>query len=369
MKLLLVSHTISLWTQHYARYFSQRGDQLLIVSMTPDAIDAAPMEFIGVEPFRRNGNKHLYLTRVPRLRRIIKRFQPDVVFAPYISSNGLMAALAGSGPLVVSGLGSDVLVGTQGGSPANFLRRQLVRFTCSRATAIHVVSANIEDRLLSFGVPGEKIHRFPLGIDTQRFHPGDEPAHLLGRRLICVRKHEPIYDIATILRALARLRDKGAEFHCTFIGGGTMLDENRRLAGELKLNDRVVLLGNVPYDELPNYLRQAGIYISAARSDGTSSALLEAMATGLLPVVTDIDANTPWVAHRRTGLLFQPGNDRQLAEELEFALSEPEQLRGAIELNRQRVLRDGDQEKNDQRLAAILADAAAQTRSNRKANP
>jgi glycosyltransferase involved in cell wall biosynthesis len=297
------------------------------------------------------------------LRRIAKDFRPDVVFAPYISSNGLIASLAWGGPLVVSGMGSDVLIGTKGARVTAFLRRQIVQYVCRRADAVHVVSDNIERTLLEFGVPADKIHQFPLGIDTARFYPDDRRAGEGPLRIICVRKHEPIYDIATILRSLARLTASGVEYRCTFIGGGSLLEQHRRLAAELRLSDRVEIVGNVPYDELPDYLRAAEIYVSAARSDGASSSLLEAMASGLLPVVADIDANAPWIRHGTTGFLFPPGNSVALAETLERAAKELRSFRLAIATNRERVLRDGNQRTNDRRMAELLEGAAGRSRS------
>lgn len=361
MKLLMVSHTANLWTQHYARFFVERGDELLTVSMTPDPVAAGQMEFIGVEPYDRRRNKHLFVTRVPRLRGILKRFRPDVVFAPYVSSNGLLAALAWRGPLVVSGMGSDVLIGARGAGVSPFFRRKIVQYVCGRAQAIHVVARNIERALHEFGVPAEKVHVFPLGIDTRRFHPSDE-APVRVPRLICTRKHEPIYDIPCVLRALRLLKDQQIDFHCTFVGGGSLLEEHRRLAGELGLAECVNLVGNVPHADLPGYLRAADIYVSASHSDGTSSSLLEAMATGLLPVVSDIEANTPWICDGVSGLLFKVGDPTSLASALERAVASPDLRRVAVSGNRQLVLREGDEGTNNERLATLLQRAIASSR-------
>lgn len=363
MKILMVSHTSNAWTSHFAEFFVRRGDNLLVASMTPDPIDDGQLEFIGVEPFDIHGNKHRYITRAPRLRAIAKRFRPDVVFAPYISSNGMIASLAWKGPLVLSGMGSDVLVGTRGRGVFSFLRRQVIRYVCRRASAIHVVSSNIERALTGFGVPAAKIHQFPLGVDVQRFSPAADTPRADGQRLICVRKHEPIYDIPTILESLAELRAQGRAFHCTFVGGGSRLDDHRRRAEELGLHGQVVFLGHVAHDELPNHLRAADIYISASLSDGASSSLLEAMASGLLPVVTDIDANTPWVQHGVSGLIFPPGDVRMLTQSLEIATSDFELRRRAVAANRELVISKGNQQTNDRRLAALLESVVRDSRS------
>jgi glycosyltransferase involved in cell wall biosynthesis len=224
---------------------------------------------------------------------------------------------------------------------------------------VHVVSENIQRTLVEFGVHAGKIHRFPFGIDTERFRPCDSREVEGPRRIVCVRKHEPIYDNATILQALSRLRSDGVDFRCTFVGGGSLLDQHRRLAAELALDGVVEIVGNVPYDELPGLLRAADVYVSAAHSDGTSSSLLEAMASGLLPVVTDIDGNSPWIRHGETGFLFPPGNAVALGDFLRRGLQEVERVQHAIAANRELVILEGDRRKNDQRMAELL-EAVAQ---------
>jgi glycosyltransferase involved in cell wall biosynthesis len=57
-------------------------------------------------------------------------------------------------------------------------------------------------------------------------------------------------------------------------------------------------------------------YVSVSRSDSTSQSLLEGMAAGLLPVVSDIPGNREWVMHRESGLLVPTGDAEALAAAL-----------------------------------------------------
>ena len=59
-------------------------------------------------------------------------------------------------------------------------------------------------------------------------------------------------------------------------------------------------------DQIPALMKQASVYVSSAVADGTSPALLEAIAARLTPVVTDIDANRPLVREGEDGFLFNP---------------------------------------------------------------
>ena len=66
------------------------------------------------------------------------------------------------------------------------------------------------------------------------------------------------------------------------------------------------LTGQLPLARVGELLREADVYVSAATSDGTSSSLLEAMASGAFPVVTSIRANRDWLEDGSTGLFFEP---------------------------------------------------------------
>jgi glycosyltransferase involved in cell wall biosynthesis len=351
MRLLIVSQTNLYWTPLYARYFRDRGDTVRVVSMAPEPIDGIDVEFIGVEPFDKFKNKRLFITRVPRIRRIIRRFRPDLVFAPYIVSNGLSAALAWSGPLVVSAMGGDVLEQAGRTGWRQRLRERAIRYVGRRADLVHCVAQAIQDELVRMGVPASKLVQFPIGVDLDLFYPDTTMPRPAPTQLICTRKHEPIYDNQTIVAALARLKAAGRDFHCTFVDDGYLLEARRAQAQTLGVLDRATFTGHIPYADVPRLLRAADIYVSASLSDGASSALMEAMATGLLPVVSRIDANTPWIDDGQTGLMFDCGRADQLAEALMRAMDDVALRNRAFTQNRERVEKDGNLEHNNEHLA------------------
>src|SRR5262249_12457643 len=181
-------------------------------------------------------------------------------------------------------------------------------------------------------------------------------------RLICIRKHEPIYDIPTILDALARLHSAGRRVTCTFVGGGHLLEAHQAKAAADGLADSVRFAGPAAREAIPSLLADAAIYLSASRADGTSSSLLEAMASGLFPIVTRIAANTPWIEDGRTGLLFDPGRADQLATAIERAVGDDELRKRAVVENRERVVRDGNLRRNLERMSELLESAVGSRR-------
>ncbi len=359
MHILMVAHSISNWTPAFARSFMAAGHAVKVVSFSPQPVPGTEFEFVGVEPFDKYRNKHLFITRVPRVRRIIRQWRPDIVFAPYLASNGLTAALAGAQPLVLAAVGSDVFNPSGRRGLSLWLREASIRYTCRRAVLINSVSQALTRELMRLGAPRDKILEQPFGPDVETFRPDPEMPRPAVRRFICARRHEPLYDIPTIIRALAILKSAGRSFECLFTGSGTLWEDHRRLAADLGLGERVRFTGDVTTGELPALFGSADVYVSASTIDGTSVALLEGMASGLLPVVSRIEANLPWVEDGRNGLLFDCGDAEGLARALERAMEDRSLRERAFRENRSLVVERASMQAHHAGLLAAFERIAA----------
>jgi glycosyltransferase involved in cell wall biosynthesis len=215
------------------------------------------------------------------------------------------------------------------------------------------------EHFAALGVPPERFAVFPLGTDVALFTPRAGPRPAGPPRIVCTRKHEPIYSNDTIVRALALLGERGMPFEARFVGGGSLLGRTRALARELGVGERTAFVGPVEAHAVPEHLRWADVYVSAATSDGASSSLFEAMSCGLFPVVSDVRANRDWLTHREHGFLFRVGDAADCAEGLAFAAKNPAIAASAADRNRRTVQTRLDRERNLARLEALLRDAAA----------
>ena len=110
-------------------------------------------------------------------------------------------------------------------------------------------------------------------------------------------------------------------------------------------------------------LSRARLYLSASLSDSTSVSLLEAMALGAYPVLSDIPANREWIAAPPGAQYFAPGNPAELTESLDAAAAlAPAILRDALEENWRRVLEDAIWEDNMARVRAAFLDLVERRR-------
>jgi len=151
------------------------------------------------------------------------------------------------------------------------------------------------------------------------------------------------------------------DYTVTFVSKGPGLDAARRFADASlppPVRKRVSFLGGVSNDALVAVLRKAHVYVSASLSDGTSISLLEALASGLFPVLSDLPQNREWIdPGLENGILFPPGDPTALASALGRAISKPALRAGARGYNRQMTVDRADNRKSMIRLAGMLKDA------------
>jgi len=180
--------------------------------------------------------------------------------------------------------------------------------------------------------------------------------------VVSLRQFEPLYDLPTLLRALPAVRAAVPGLSVTLAGSGPLEAELRALARSLGVDDVVRFAGRLPHAELSALVSTAAVYVSTSTSDSTSIALLEAMATGPTPVVSDIPGNREWIDDRKGGRLFAVGDADGLAQALIATLGDEPFRRAAAELNRARIEKDGDWAKNvatiERRYRTLVVEAA-----------
>jgi len=112
--------------------------------------------------------------------------------------------------------------------------------------------------------------------------------------------------------ALAAARDPGLRL--LMLGNGSDRQRVHEPLESGRLTSRAHFPGPVDHEELSTYFRAADLYVSASRVDGTSVTLLEAMASGLPVLVSDIPSNLEWVDGEPNGWTFRDGDARSLAD-------------------------------------------------------
>lgn len=235
-----------------------------------------------------------------QLRALIVRWRPRIVHAHQANSVAWHAVRAGRAtgvPVVVTLWGSDVLSLPQHGP----LYRWMVRHALRGAAAWTADARHLLDVASAAAEPGGPALRawIPIGID-------DVPAPadaVRERRLLSCRLHKPLYRIDAIVRAFADIAPRHPGWTLEVAASGEQTPVLRALAAERGAGDRIEFTGQLSSEQLARAYRRSAVFVSVPETDGTSVSLLEAMAAGCLPVLSDLPANREWVEDGARGRL------------------------------------------------------------------
>jgi glycosyltransferase involved in cell wall biosynthesis len=341
-------------TRRWASWFRARGHDLRVWSLeVPLAgLAADPLPRAPLPAFLR------YPLALRALGRALDRFAPDLVDAHYVPNYGLLGALVGGRPLSVTAWGSDLLVLGRRGP----LQRARARFVLRRADLVLADAANLADAARALGAAPAKVHMIPWGVDLDLFGRSAEREKGL---IVSARMHEPVYDLETILNAAQTVLERDPRAHLVVAGDGSQRAGLERRAAALLPAGRWRFVGRLAPGELATLLARAEVYVSASRSDSTSVSLLEALAAGAIPVVSDIPGNREWVAEGDGARLFPCGDPAALAGALERALGDEEWSAAARVRNRRVVEERANRESNLGRIEALFSALAGARRGGR----
>jgi glycosyltransferase involved in cell wall biosynthesis len=235
-----------------------------------------------------------------------RRFRPDVVYAHFLVPTGLLAALGGRAPLVVTAHGRDVR--NVGAIPGVATATRLV---VRRAAAVVAVSDYLR-RELEAKVPEArgKTEVVSSGVDLERFRIEPAP-NGEGPCFLCLGSLTERKNVIRLARAFTRL----GEGSLTFVGDGPLRSELEGLPG-------VELAGAVPYEEVPARIAAARVVCQPSLIEPFGQALLEAMACGR-PVVATRIGGPPEFVPEDAGVLVDPVDGDGLVRALREATTLP----------------------------------------------
>ena len=276
---------------------SSRGFAPGLAALLPEARRLA----LGTQPITAGGNFGL-LRSVPRLRRWLQAVQPDWVHAHYLTSHGTLAwaarALGGLNYRIAgSAWGSDILVTPEQGKHYQWLTGAVLR-ACAVTTSD---SQHMAQRMRQLGAADPMC--FPFGLEQLPPPPAAKPGHVVFAN----RGLEPIYHPERVLDVFASLRRLWPDARLVLANDGTLRQALEERAAAMGLGPAVQFTGRLDAVTQAGHYARARWYLSLPHSDSVSVSVLEAMAHGCVPILSDLPANRELVRDRDNGLILPPG--------------------------------------------------------------
>ena len=237
-----------------------------------------------------------------------------------------------------------------------------------RLHSVMAVSAPARD-FVSRYFPGD-YHVVPNGIDTRRFHPGYAPLPELRtpgqRTILFVGRLEQRKGLHTLLDAYAQVRRSRADVRLVVVGGGSMRHGYERYVAEEGIPD-VRFMGHVDGDLLPRCYASADLFCTPALGgESFGIVLLEAMATGVPVLASDIPGFAQVVSSGDDGLLLPPGDAPAWAGAISRVLDDAAWRRCAAERGRLTAV-GYDWARVVDAVLTVYAEARSRARENRVA--
>ncbi len=257
-----------------------------------------------------------------RLWHLLRELRPDILHTRTMATldaqfTGVLAGVHGR----VHGEHGRESSCIQGGRKNQLLRSAL------RPVIAHYTTVNLElARFLvsEVGIPGQRVTRIYNGVDTGRFHPQRGPRRPFGPEgfvngdsvvIGTVGRMQPVKDQASLIRAFLGLVEGASplrkRLRLVLAGDGPLAGGLRAMLQQAGAADLAWLPGE--RSDIPELLRAMDIFVLPSLGEGTSNTILEAMATGLPVIATDVGGNPELVDDGSTGWLVAPADPAALA--------------------------------------------------------
>jgi len=265
--------------------------------------------------------------RYPRLKAqfhsAVDRIQPDLIHAGPIQPVSILPAMIGFHPLVSMSWGFDMLQDAE----RNLAWKQATKYVLSRSDWLFCDCHTVEEKAIQWGFTPQHVTVFPWGVDLHTFKPSPSPKKKPGElTILSTRSWEPRYGMDVALKGFALAVEQMPDLRLLLLSSGSQADWIHQFVQEHHLEKNVEFRGQIKNDELVAIYHEADVYLSASHIDGSSVALLEALACGTPALVSDIPSNLEWVRDGVDGWVFEDGNAHDLASTLIRIASQPESL-------------------------------------------
>jgi sugar transferase (PEP-CTERM/EpsH1 system associated) len=271
-----------------------------------------------------------------RLWRLFRKLKPDIVHTRNLGTidSVIPAFLAGIRYRIHAEHGWD-MVDLHGTNRKYIMLRRLCRPLIRHYIAL---SKDLETWLQqSIGVPGQLISQIYNGVDTGRFRPSKDkrerlplPGFESSDNIVIgtIGRMSPVKDQLTLVRAFIELQKNipttKKKLRLALIGDGPLRKEAKILLSKANALEKAWLPGS--RNDIPELLRSMDIFVLPSLNEGISNTILEAMATGLPIVATNVGGNPELVEEGRTGFLVPPSHPKALAKALKTYLEYPQTI-------------------------------------------
>jgi len=261
-------------------------------------------------------------------------YSPDIIIAHSYRHSHTLKALKLSKELKKQGKKCKVFLVTHApfarDSTRNFLQRLIVslydnfvgKFTINKFDKILIISHWEIPHLIKIGAKKDKILYLPNGIPEEFFSLKTQSKE--EKKILFFGRISPIKSIETAISAIPHLNDNQIKLEIVGPAEEIYLNKLKILIENLNLQSRITFSPAI-YDlkKRISKIDSSNVFILPSKSEGMPQSLIEAMARGKVVVASNIPAISDLIKDKKTGYLFDQGNEKSLAEKIDLAINNP----------------------------------------------
>lgn len=380
VRLAFLADGESVHTKRWLSYFVGKGYDIHLITST-----AKPIKGVKIHELRFSLARNAYFLahasfplRAWKIRKTVRKINPDVLHAHYITNYGLCGALSGFHPLILSPWGSDITTDPE----RSRIKKLLIRFAFERADLVQINTKVGKKRLIELGCDPRKIFMQQWGVDTNRFSPKAR-SQSLRRKLgiddaysvLSARYWRPLYNVEVFVEAVPLVLKKIKNVKFIMLGGGPLEPKLKELARKLGVYENIVFVGKVPEEEMPKHLASVDVYVdtlSEYRFDASGDVTVARGESGYGQTTRQVMAcGTPYVLSDMLGvrsgswfqgLMYKQLDHRDLAEKIVQLLKDEKRRRRISEKSRKIALEIFDLEKTMDKWETVYHELKGSTR-------
>lgn len=311
-----------------ARGLTDRGFEIHILTLRPST-ERQPALPSSVKMSLFEIKSGIWPGKIWSLSRFIKANGFDIVHTHNWSTMlyGVLAGKLANAPIIIHGehgLNHKDLTGL---SWKRIVAQRRLAALCDQIIPIHQQMS--EGLIASWHLNPNKVTPIPNGVDLSKFRLRPQTGNkefVVGT----VGRLDKVKNLPCLIKAVALLRALSQEklgVRLVLVGEGPERANLEKLVDELEMGDITNFVGDVTDPE--SWYEKFSVYVNCSHFEGMSNTLLEAMASELPLVVSNIPGNTSWVSENENALYFVSDQEKDLSHRLQF-LKENRELSQSI---------------------------------------
>ncbi len=313
--------------QRRAQSVARRGHEVHVISLQNADILNCTVHFLPTNKLLQRIKGH-YLSSIHTVHQLLKEIKPDIIDIHGASSYGLLALLPLNSPLVVTLYGTDVYEHAK----RFWILRKIAKMALHRSDMVYSSTPSIGSyvRTILGSDISDRLQVWPWGISNTDILCNAEQRraevrkdlgiNMTTRVILHSRALSTIWRIPLIIESAPAIiaEYENTEFWFAFPppthAGQKLLDKLQQRVAELGIEKKVRWLGYHPYEKIISIMHAADIYVCIGEDDLLASSVLEALATGLVPILSNLDAYHEVVQSGSNGYLLSEINPDKLAQ-------------------------------------------------------